>query len=135
MMGGGLRQTGVLAAPGIFALKHLTNRIGEDHKNAKYLGERLSTIHGIIVDKDKLDINMVFFDISENLIAGANANAKVITFPRRASDPGSTAPLAEYDLEQEAFLIEIVPVRYEVIEGKSRLVSCSDSKITEKINC
>lgn len=69
MMGGGLRQTGVLAAPGIFALKHLTNRIGEDHKNAKYLGERLSTIHGIIVDKDKLDINMVFFDISENLIS------------------------------------------------------------------
>jgi len=69
MMGGGLRQVGVLAAPGIFALEHLAGRVDEDHENAKYLAGQLSTILGISVDENKLDINMVFFNLPENVIS------------------------------------------------------------------
>jgi len=69
MMGGGLRQVGVLAAPGIFALEHLADRVGEDHENARYLASQLSTIPGITVDEDTLDINMVFFNLSEDVIS------------------------------------------------------------------
>lgn len=65
LMGGGLRQAGVLAAPGLIALKEMTKRLAEDHKNARLLAEKLSEIKGVQVFKDQLDINMVFFDMRE----------------------------------------------------------------------
>lgn len=74
-------------------------------------------------------------DISENLIKGGNANAGVISFPGRALDPGKNAPIAEYNLPNEIFLVELVPMRYEMIEGKNRLVSCGEAKIKEKVVC
>ena len=43
--------------------------MGEDHENAKYLAGQLTTIPGISVDENKLDINMVFFNLPENLIS------------------------------------------------------------------
>ena len=61
LMGGGLRQAGVLAAPGIIALKKMTKRLHEDHKNAKLLSELLSEIKGVNVLKENTQINMVFF--------------------------------------------------------------------------
>ncbi len=74
-------------------------------------------------------------DISENLVQGGNANAGVVSFPGRALDPGKNAPIAEYGLSDEIYLIELVPIRYEIIGGKSRLVSCSNAKIKEKVIC
>jgi len=68
LMGGGMRQVGLLAAAGIIALEKMTERLGEDHKNAKYMAERLSEIPGIEVIKDRLDIDMVFFKMGENVI-------------------------------------------------------------------
>ncbi|HBD65179.1 MAG TPA: threonine aldolase, partial [Clostridiales bacterium] len=47
LMGGGMRQVGLLAAAGIIALEKMTERLGEDHENAKYMAERLSEIPGI----------------------------------------------------------------------------------------
>ncbi|MCX8012888.1 MAG: beta-eliminating lyase-related protein, partial [Rectinema sp.] len=63
IMGGGLRQAGILAAAGIIALKEMTGRLAEDHANARYLAERLSEIPGLRVDRTALDINMVFFSV------------------------------------------------------------------------
>ena len=68
LMGGGMRQVGLLAAAGIIALEKMTERLGEDHENAKYMAERLSEIPGIEVIKDRLDIDMVFFKMGENVI-------------------------------------------------------------------
>lgn len=61
LMGGGLRQAGVLAAPGIIAIRDMTKRLEEDHANAKKLAELLDQIPNITVDKERLDINMVYF--------------------------------------------------------------------------
>jgi threonine aldolase len=63
IMGGGMRQAGILAAAGILALKNMTGRLGEDHRRARRLAEGLSAIPGIQVATDRLDINMVFFSI------------------------------------------------------------------------
>ena len=60
MFGGGMRQVGVLGAPGIIALEKMTKRLQEDHDNALYLAKELDKIIGFEVDKDHLDINMVF---------------------------------------------------------------------------
>ncbi len=61
MLGGGMRQAGVLAACGIIALEVMTQRLQEDHDNARLLGELLAKIPGITVNMDKIQINMVFF--------------------------------------------------------------------------
>ncbi len=61
VLGGGMRQVGVLAACGLIALQQMTKRLHEDHANAQYLGEQLSAIPGITVDLQAIKINMVFW--------------------------------------------------------------------------
>lgn len=60
MLGGGMRQVGVLGAAGIISLNEMTKRLYLDHENAKYLADKLSQIDEIEVDYSSLDINMVF---------------------------------------------------------------------------
>lgn len=64
MLGGAMRQCGVLAAAGIIALKDMTKRIGEDHANAKYMAELLNSLENVSVDMDAVQINMVFFKLN-----------------------------------------------------------------------
>ncbi|MEG2353009.1 MAG: low-specificity L-threonine aldolase [Clostridium sp.] len=61
LMGGGLRQVGFLAAAGIVALNHMTDRLIYDHENAKLLAANLSTLPELEVDVNRVEINMVFF--------------------------------------------------------------------------
>lgn len=64
ILGGGLRQAGILAAAGLEALT-LSERLSEDHENARYLGARLAELPAIEVDLDSIQINMVFFKIQK----------------------------------------------------------------------
>ncbi|MCL2008889.1 MAG: low-specificity L-threonine aldolase [Treponema sp.] len=62
VMGGGMRQAGILAAAGILALQdEHTKGIIEDHRQAKILASELSKIPGIKINPDEVDINLVFF--------------------------------------------------------------------------
>ncbi len=61
VLGGGLRQVGVLAAAGEIALTKMVTRLQDDHDNAKFLAEQLATIEGIEVFEQSVDINIVFF--------------------------------------------------------------------------
>jgi len=63
LLGGGMRQVGVIAAPGIIALEVMSKRLEEDHKNARLLGKLLSEINGINI-VGNIDINMLFFTIN-----------------------------------------------------------------------
>ncbi|SHH37256.1 low-specificity L-threonine aldolase [Thermosipho atlanticus] len=64
IMGGGLRQAGIIAAAGIVALEKMRSRLVEDHENAKYLAKRLEEF-GYINIVEQVDINMVFFRINK----------------------------------------------------------------------
>lgn len=66
MLGGGMRQAGILAAAGIIALEHMMERLKEDHKNARILGEGLANVSGIKVDLETIQTNMVYFDLQES---------------------------------------------------------------------
>ena len=59
-VGGGMRQSGILAAAALYALEHHVARLTEDHANAKRLAQGLATMPGVIVDPDAVDTNMVF---------------------------------------------------------------------------
>lgn len=60
LLGGGMRQVGVLGAPGLISLKEMTLRLHEDHQNAKYLAGKLTQFDEFEVDYSHLEINMVF---------------------------------------------------------------------------
>ena len=65
MFGGAMRQAGIIAAAGIYALEHNVERLAEDHANAKFLGEGLASIPGIRLAYDSIPTNIVIFDIGE----------------------------------------------------------------------
>lgn len=65
-LGGGFRQAGFMAAPGIVALKTMIPRIGEDHNNAQILAKGLEKIEGLSIDLTKVHTNIVTASI-ENL--------------------------------------------------------------------
>ena len=62
MLGGGMRQAGVLAACGLIAIKEMTRRLDEDHANARVLAENLAELPGVTVDMASVQTNMVILD-------------------------------------------------------------------------
>jgi threonine aldolase len=64
VLGGGMRQAGVLAAAGIVALNDMVDRLAEDHANARRLAEGLAAIEGLKVDVEKVRTNIVYIDIT-----------------------------------------------------------------------
>src|SRR5215470_15711678 len=65
MLGGGMRQAGVLAAAGLVALEKGPGRLQIDHENAKVLARELASIPGIAVDPAKVQTNIVIFDLKK----------------------------------------------------------------------
>ena len=65
-MGGGMRQAGVIAAPGIIAITEGVARLKDDHDNAKLLAKLLAPIPQMILDPDSVQTNMVFCNIHED---------------------------------------------------------------------
>lgn len=61
MVGGGMRQVGVIAAAGIVALEEMVDRLAEDHRNARRLAEGLARIPGILLDPSRIQTNIVIF--------------------------------------------------------------------------
>jgi len=66
MLGGGMRQVGVLAAAGLVALEKMTARLHEDHANAQLLARGLAEIHGIKIDPERVQTNIIVFDVGES---------------------------------------------------------------------
>ena len=64
MLGGGMRQAGVLAAAGLIALEESPKRLDEDHANAKLLAEGLAALPGVKIDPEKVVTNIVIFDVA-----------------------------------------------------------------------
>lgn len=63
LLGGGMRQAGILAAAGIVALTQLVDRLSEDHANARYLAEAIANL-GFGIDLSTVETNIVIFDTS-----------------------------------------------------------------------
>jgi threonine aldolase len=90
MQGGGMRQAGILAAAGLFALEHNRARLVEDHANARAFAEMLATVSGLRVDLANVQTNIVMIDIDrgtvpafielakeEGVLIGANGTRQV----------------------------------------------------------
>jgi threonine aldolase len=69
MLGGGMRQAGVIAAAGLVALEESPKGLPEDHANAKLLAEGLAELRGVKIDPEKVVTNIVIFDVAETGMA------------------------------------------------------------------
>jgi len=67
MVGGGMRQAGFLAVPGIVALDTMIDRLADDHTNALRLADGLSMIAGIAIDPKDVETNLVFFNLGDGI--------------------------------------------------------------------
>ncbi|MFP3898817.1 MAG: low-specificity L-threonine aldolase [Dehalococcoidia bacterium] len=70
MLGGGMRQAGIIAAAGIVALQTMVDRLAEDHANAGRLAQGLARIRGIALAQDSVPTNIVMFELSPELPLG-----------------------------------------------------------------
>jgi threonine aldolase len=65
VLGGGMRQGGVIAAAGVVALEQMVDRLADDHVNARRLAEGLADVPGIALDPSRVQTNLVYFDLEE----------------------------------------------------------------------
>ena len=70
-LGGGMRQAGVLAAAGLVALEKMTDRIIDDHKNARTLAAGISNINGIRINLERVKTNIIYFSLDHPKVGGA----------------------------------------------------------------
>jgi threonine aldolase len=75
MLGGGMRQVGIVAAAGIISLEKMTKRLHDDHARAKKLANGLRQVNGLLVDQNSPYTNMVYLNLSEDV----QTNAQQIT--------------------------------------------------------
>ena len=71
MLGGGMRQAGVLAAAGLIALEEGPKRLQQDHDNAQVLARRLAAVRGITLDAAKVQTNIVIFGVGKSRLSSA----------------------------------------------------------------
>ncbi|MBM4440220.1 MAG: aminotransferase class I/II-fold pyridoxal phosphate-dependent enzyme [Candidatus Rokubacteria bacterium] len=86
-MGGAMRQAGIIAAGGLYALRHHVKRLAEDHANAKRLAEGLAKLPGVVIDPASVDTNLVFFDLADR-----EADAVVAALLARGVRMGAMGP-------------------------------------------
>ena len=66
VFGGGMRQVGILAAAGMYALEHHVSRLAEDHANAQHLAQLLHGLPGVVVELESVQTNMVMFQVPQS---------------------------------------------------------------------
>ncbi|QBQ53642.1 threonine aldolase family protein [Nitrosococcus wardiae] len=79
-LGGAMRQAGILAAAGLYALEHHIERLAEDHRNARRFAEHIAEIPGISVALATVETNIVFFDVTATGLSAAEVSDKLKSY-------------------------------------------------------
>ncbi|MCL6430848.1 MAG: low-specificity L-threonine aldolase [Anaerolineae bacterium] len=78
IVGGGMRQAGVLAAAGIVALEEMIGRLAEDHANARLLAEAIAEIPGLAIDPRTVQTNIVIFEVTDPALTPAELSRRLL---------------------------------------------------------
>jgi threonine aldolase len=91
LLGGAMRQAGIVAAAGLYALEHWRERVDEDHRTAKALAAGLRQVPGMTVDRADVETNMFYVDLDADaippalLVAGLRERGVLVSLPRGGS--------------------------------------------------
>lgn len=77
LFGGGMRQAGIIAAGALYALEHHIERLAEDHRNAKIIGQAIADTPGLMLTPKKVDTNLVWFQIDRALGTAKDITAQL----------------------------------------------------------
>ena len=113
LMGGGMRQAGIIAAAGLYALQHNVERLADDHRRCRLLGERIAKAPGLRVDLDTVQTNMVFADCRATGMRAAEIVARLDAAGLMAIDEGvyllrfvTHLDVDDTDVEEAAAIVE-----------------------------
>ncbi len=103
VLGGGMRQAGIIAAAGIVALDEMIDRIRDDHGNAAHLAQGIADMSGLTVDLSSVQTNIVYFDVVGE---GLSAETLVSRLAKRGvkmicSGPGRIRAVTHYGIDRE----------------------------------
>ncbi|HVT26835.1 MAG TPA: low-specificity L-threonine aldolase [Lacipirellulaceae bacterium] len=76
-LGGGMRQSGIIAAGALYALEHHIDRLAEDHANARLLADTIRATPGLKLDPETIDTNIVIFEVDPELGTAAAFSARL----------------------------------------------------------
>ena len=72
-----MRQAGIIAAAGSWALANHVERLAEDHNNARQFAKRISKIPGVQLVNEDVQTNLIFFDVSESQLSAQDVSARL----------------------------------------------------------
>lgn len=90
VFGGAMRQAGIIAAAGLYALDHNVERLAEDHANARIFARGIAEIPGIAINSEHVETNLVFFDVSGTGFTAADVVARLLARGVRVGAQGPT---------------------------------------------
>lgn len=118
MLGGQMRQAGIIAAAGIVALEQMVDRLAEDHSNARLLAEGLREIKGLLLKPDVVQTNIVYFKLAGNRMSQDELVAKLDEEGVKVLPMGSSLrAVTHYGIEEEDIKDGLVIIR-RVVEGR-----------------
>ncbi len=118
MVGGGMRQAGIIAAAGVVALEEMIDRLAEDHVNARRLADGLAEIAGLSVDPERAQTNIVYFDLlddglqPEQFLAGLREGGVKVS----STGPRRFRAVTHYGIEAED-IEKALAVMHQVMAG------------------
>ena len=102
-MGGAMRQSGVIAAAGVYALENNVDRLVEDHENARFFAERIAEIPGVTIDPGSVETNLVFFEVEGTGLSAGQVHDRLLEHGVRigASSGSSMRAVTHHDVSRE----------------------------------
>jgi threonine aldolase len=97
--GGAMRQAGIIAAAGIYALEHHVERLADDHERARRLAHELASLPGIAVDAARVETNIVIFDVRGTGLTAEEFGRRTERFGVRFTVLGPTLARAVFHLD------------------------------------
>ncbi|MFP6728734.1 MAG: GntG family PLP-dependent aldolase [Alphaproteobacteria bacterium] len=89
-MGGAMRQAGIIAAAGVYALEHNVERLADDNANARRFADMIASLSGVAVDPETVETNIVFFDVAGIGMSAGEVGEKLATHGVRIGAMGET---------------------------------------------
>jgi threonine aldolase len=77
-LGGAMRQAGILAAAGLYALDYHVDRLAEDHANARLFADRISDVPSIVLDPPEVETNLVFFNVEQTGLSAKDVSDRFL---------------------------------------------------------
>jgi threonine aldolase len=116
--GGAMRQAGLIAAAGVYALEHHVERLADDHANARHFAELIAEIPGVSVDLDSVQTNMIYFDTSGSGLSAPQVNQRLLARGVRIGDIDDAVMRAVTHIDVDRAGVEVAArALREVVKG------------------